>query len=41
MLLAFLSLTCGFILDNVPQGRREKKLLGYLALSSVREALES
>jgi len=41
MLLAFLSLTCGFILDNVTQGRREKKLLGYLALSSVREALES
>jgi hypothetical protein len=41
MLLAFLSLTCGFILDNVTQGRREKKLLSYLALSSVREALES
>ena len=41
MLLAFLSLTCGFILDNVIQGRREKKLLGYLALSSVRETLES
>jgi glycosyltransferase involved in cell wall biosynthesis len=32
MLLAFLSLACGFILDNVTRGRREIKRLAYLAL---------
>lgn len=32
MLLAFLSLTTGFILDNVTRGRRELKRLSYLAL---------
>lgn len=31
MLLAFLSLACGFILDNVTHGRREMKRLNYLA----------
>lgn len=39
MLLAFLSLACGFILDNVTQGRREMKRLHYLAQSSPRAAL--
>ena len=32
MLLAFLSLTCGFILDTVTTGRREIKRLAYLVL---------
>jgi len=32
MLLAFLSLSAGFILDNVTRGRRELKRLGYLAI---------
>jgi hypothetical protein len=32
MLLAFLSLACGFILDTVTRGRRELKRLHYLAL---------
>jgi glycosyltransferase involved in cell wall biosynthesis len=32
MLLAFLSLTTGMILDSVARGRREFKRLGYLAL---------
>ncbi len=31
MLLAFLSLACGFILDTVTHGRRETKRLAYLA----------
>jgi glycosyltransferase involved in cell wall biosynthesis len=31
MLLAFLSITCGLILDTVTRGRRELKLLAYLA----------
>jgi glycosyltransferase involved in cell wall biosynthesis len=31
MLLAFLSLVAGFILDNVTRGRREQKRLAYLA----------
>jgi glycosyltransferase involved in cell wall biosynthesis len=31
MLLAFLSLACGLILDTVTRGRRELKLLSYLA----------
>lgn len=31
MLLAFLSLTCGFILDSVARGRREAKRMVYLA----------
>jgi glycosyltransferase involved in cell wall biosynthesis len=32
MLLAFLSIACGLILDTVTRGRRELKLLAYLAL---------
>jgi hypothetical protein len=30
--LAFLSLTCGVILDTVTHGRREMKRLSYLAI---------
>jgi glycosyltransferase involved in cell wall biosynthesis len=33
MLLAFLSLACGFILDTVTRGRRELKRLNYLGYS--------
>jgi glycosyltransferase involved in cell wall biosynthesis len=33
MLLAFLSLTCGLILDSVARGRREMKRMAYLAYS--------
>ena len=33
MLLAFLSLACGFILDTVTRGRRELKRLNYLGLA--------
>jgi hypothetical protein len=32
MLLGFLSLTCGFILDTVTHGRREMKRLSYLSI---------
>ncbi|MGH6671573.1 MAG: glycosyltransferase family 2 protein [Xanthobacteraceae bacterium] len=32
MLLAFLSMVCGLILDTVTRGRREAKLIAYLAL---------
>ena len=32
MLLAFLSLTCGFVLDTVTHGRRELKRLSYLSI---------
>jgi len=31
MLLAFLAVACGLILDTVTRGRRELKLLSYLA----------
>jgi hypothetical protein len=31
MLMAFLAIACGFILDTVTRGRRELKLLAYLA----------
>jgi glycosyltransferase involved in cell wall biosynthesis len=34
MLAAFLSLTCGMILDTVTRGRREAKLLAYLAVKA-------
>jgi hypothetical protein len=34
MLLAFLSLACGLILDSVSRGRRELKRLFYLAAGS-------
>ena len=32
MLLAFLSLTCGLILDTVTRGRWEQKRMAYLAM---------
>jgi hypothetical protein len=32
MILAFLSLFCGLILDTVVRGRRELRRLAYLAL---------
>ncbi len=35
MLLAFLSLTCGMILDTVTRGRREMKRLHYLGVRSL------
>jgi hypothetical protein len=38
MLLAFLSLTCGLILDTVTLGRREMKRLHYLATPVTGEA---
>ncbi len=37
MLLAFLSIVCGLILDTVTRGRRELKLLAYLALRAPGE----
>lgn len=37
MLLAFLSIACGLILDTVARGRRELKLLAYLALRALGE----
>jgi glycosyltransferase involved in cell wall biosynthesis len=37
MLLAFLSIACGLILDTVTRGRREMKLLAYLALRAPGE----
>jgi hypothetical protein len=37
MLLGFLSLACGFILDTVTHGRREMKRLAYLAVPAGRE----
>ncbi len=41
MVLAFLSLTCGLILDSVSRGRRESKLLCYLSQPSLVETLNS
>jgi hypothetical protein len=35
MLLAFLSLTCGLVLDTVTRGRREVKRLHYLSIPGV------
>ncbi len=35
MTLAFLSLTCGFILDSVTRGRRELKRLTYLSIPAT------
>jgi glycosyltransferase involved in cell wall biosynthesis len=40
MLLAFQSLTCGFILDTVTHGRREAKRLAYLAFKAPFELHE-
>jgi glycosyltransferase involved in cell wall biosynthesis len=37
MLLGFLSITCGLILDTVTRGRREAKLIAYLALRAPGE----
>ncbi len=37
MLLAFLSVACGLILDTVTRGRREAKLIAYLALRAPGE----
>jgi hypothetical protein len=37
MLLAFLSLACGLILDTVARGRREAKLMAYLSLRAPGE----
>ena len=37
MLLGFLSIACGLILDTVTRGRREMKLLAYLALRAPGE----
>ncbi|WP_331458808.1 MULTISPECIES: glycosyltransferase [unclassified Sphingopyxis] len=41
MILAFLSLFCGLILDTVTRGRKEAKLLRYLQLPSVYARLET
>lgn len=41
MLLAFLSLTCGVILGTVTRGRREMKLLAYLAQNGPQERTRS
>src|SRR5206468_1793780 len=35
MLLAFLSMACGLILDSVARGRREAKRMAYLAVPAV------
>lgn len=37
MILAFLSLTCGFVLDTVTHGRREMKRLIYLSIPPLGE----
>ncbi len=37
MVLAFLSLVCGLILDTVTHGRREIKRLHYLSIPAVRQ----
>jgi len=40
MLLAFLSLVAGFVLDNVTRGRREMKRLAYLSQPAAPEQVE-
>jgi glycosyltransferase involved in cell wall biosynthesis len=40
MLLAFLSLVAGFVLDNVTRGRREIKRLAYLAIPPLEDPAE-
>ena len=40
MILAFLALACGLILDTVTRGRHEMKRMGYLALPASDVALE-
>jgi hypothetical protein len=37
MLLAFLSVSAGLVLDTVTRGRREAKLFAYLALRAPGE----
>jgi hypothetical protein len=37
MLVGFLSIACGLILDTVTRGRREAKLIAYLALRAPGE----
>jgi hypothetical protein len=37
MILAFLSLTCGFVLDSVTRGRHEMKRLHYLREEAPRQ----
>ena len=37
MLLAFLSFTCGVILDTVSRGRRELKYMTYLRIAGLRQ----
>ncbi len=41
VLLAFLSLACGLILDSVTRGRRELKRLAYLQIPAYRESSPS
>lgn len=41
MLLAFLSLNCGLILDTVTRGRKEMKILSYLAAGAPRGEMAS
>jgi len=41
MLLAFLSLGCGLIVDSIARGRREAKRVAYLAAGALREPRES
>ena len=41
MLLAFLSLGCGFVLDTVTRGRTEMKRLHYLSLPAPGASLEA
>jgi len=40
MLVGFICLACGLILDTVSRSRRDLNLLRYLSLASVRESLE-
>jgi glycosyltransferase involved in cell wall biosynthesis len=41
MLLAFLSVVCGLVLDTVTRGRREMKRLAYLQIPAPRDTLGS
>lgn len=41
MLLGFLAMTCGLILDTVTHGRREIKRLAYLTVASTSSRIES
>jgi hypothetical protein len=35
MLLSFLSMFCGLILDSVARGRKEMKRIAYLAIPAI------